>query len=104
MGAGTWFPVNDEPTDKATYRFTVTVDKPFTAVATACRVRSRISASRRRFVWDQAQPMASYLAIVDIDRFQLEQQRVRQRGHDPYASQTDTTPAETLQHCARPRP
>ena len=28
VGAGTWYPVNDEPTDKATYRFTVIVDEP----------------------------------------------------------------------------
>ena len=33
VGAGTWYPVNDVPTDKASYRFTVTVPKPYTAVA-----------------------------------------------------------------------
>ena len=33
VGAGTWYPVNDEPTDKAGYRFTITVSKPYIAVA-----------------------------------------------------------------------
>ena len=33
VGAGTWYPVNDEPTDKAGYRFTITVSKPYVAVA-----------------------------------------------------------------------
>ena len=28
VGAGTWYPVNDEPTDKATYRVAIVVDEP----------------------------------------------------------------------------
>src|SRR5262245_35195553 len=33
VGAGTWYPVNDVPTDKASYRFTVLADEPLSAVA-----------------------------------------------------------------------
>lgn len=96
VGAGTWFPVNDEPTDKATYRVVVTVDKPFTAVSNGALRSVTDLGSRRRFVWDQAQPMASYLAIVDIGRFQHEQQ-VSASGIKIRTFKTDTTPPETLQ-------
>jgi aminopeptidase N len=72
VGAGTWYPVNDVPTDKATYRFMITVDEPYTAVANGVPLSVTDLGERRRFVWKQAQPMASFLAITDIDRYQLE--------------------------------
>lgn len=72
VGAANWFPVNDVPTDKASYRVAVTVEKPYTAVGNG-RLRSVTDlGGRRRFVWEQAQPMASYLAIVDVDRYGAE--------------------------------
>ncbi len=75
VGASTWYPVNDVPTDKATYRFVVTVDKPYTAVANGVPLSVTDLGQRRRFVWEQAQPMASFLAIVDVDQYRLQQLR-----------------------------
>lgn len=72
VGAGTWYPVNDEPTDKASYRFTILADEPYTAVANGVPVSITDLGKRRRYVWDQRQPMASYLAITDIGEFKLE--------------------------------
>lgn len=73
VGAGTWYPVNDVPTDKAGYRFTITVPKPYTAVANGIPLAVTELGAKRRFVWQQAQPMASYLAITDVDRYTLDQ-------------------------------
>ena len=72
VGAGTWYPVNDVPSDKAGYRFTVTVPKPYTAVANGVPLSVTELGAKRRFVWEQAQPMASYLAITDVDRYTLD--------------------------------
>lgn len=72
VGAGTWYPVNDEPTDKASYRFTILADEPYTAVANGVPVSVADLGKRRRWVWEQRQPMASYLAITDIGEFKLE--------------------------------
>lgn len=72
VGAGTWYPANDVPTDKATYLVTVTVPEPYQAVANGVPVSVTDLGQRRRYVWRQAQPMASYLAILDIDSFRLE--------------------------------
>jgi aminopeptidase N len=72
VGAGTWYPVNDEPTDKASYQFTILADEPYTAIANGVPVSVTDLGKRRRYVWEQRQPMASYLAITDIGEFKLE--------------------------------
>ena len=77
VGAGTWYPVNDQPTDKASYRFTLLVDKPYTAVANGVPVSVTDLGQRRRFVWEQRQPMASFLAITDVDEYRLVRQTSR---------------------------
>ena len=75
VGAGSWYPVNDEPTDKASYSFTITVAKPYVAVANGEPVSVLDQGSRRTFVWEQKQPMASYLTITDIGKFDLDWRR-----------------------------
>ncbi len=75
-GALTYYPVNDEPTDKATYRIEVVVDKPYTAVSNGPLTSVTDEGARRRFVWEMRQPMASYLATLDIaPDYQLETAR-----------------------------
>ena len=75
-GASTYYPVNDEPTDKATYRIEVVVDKPYTAVSNGPLTSVTDEGARRRFVWEMRQPMASYLATLDIaPDYQLETAR-----------------------------
>jgi aminopeptidase N len=75
VGAASWYPVNDQPTDKATYEVAVTVERPFTAVSNGVLRRVTDLGQRRRFLWEQAQPMASYLAILAIDTFKREQRQ-----------------------------
>ena len=95
VGAGTWYPVNDVPTDKAGYRFTVTVPKPYTAVANGVPLSVTELGGKRRFVWEQAQPMASYLAITDVDRYRVE--RGRSASGVPIRNYlTSATPAESV--------
>jgi aminopeptidase N len=68
-GAATWFPCNDHPGDKAHYRITVTTDSPYHVVANGRLVSRRTKASRTSWVFDQAAPMATYLATVQIGRY-----------------------------------
>jgi aminopeptidase N len=70
-GAPTWFPCNDHPSDKATFRVTVTVPRHRTAVSNG--VLESVSRHRggRTFVWSGPEPMATYLAVVAIGRFRL---------------------------------
>lgn len=70
-GAATWFPCNDRPGDKARYRITITTDSPYHVVANGRLVSRRTKASRTSWVFDQAAPMATYLATVQIGRYDV---------------------------------
>ncbi len=67
-GAPSWFPCNDRPSDKASYRFEVTVPTGYSVVANGVPGGSRRSASTVTFTFDQAEPMATYLASVHVGR------------------------------------
>jgi aminopeptidase N len=73
-GASNWYPVNDHPLDKATYTFDITVLQPgYTAVATGVLTETESVGEGTRTVWEMRQPMASYLAAVQIGVFALQE-------------------------------
>jgi aminopeptidase N len=66
-GASTWYPVNDVPTDKATYDFRITVPEGKTAIANGEPVGTPTTADgRTTFRWRATDPMASYLATASV--------------------------------------
>ena len=69
IGAPSWFPCNDHPSDKATYRITVTTAAPYTVAATGVLVARRRSAGTRTWVYERSEPTASYLVSVQIGRY-----------------------------------
>ncbi|TIC84160.1 M1 family metallopeptidase [Nocardioides sp. GY 10127] len=68
-GSPTWFPCNDRPDDKATYRLALTVTAGYRVEANGTLVRHTRRGSAEVWVWEQAQPMATYLATVQIGRY-----------------------------------
>ena len=70
-GAPSWFPCNDHPADKASYRISVTTDAAYEVVANGTLVEQTRLASRRRWVFDQPEPMSTYLATVQVGRYQV---------------------------------
>ncbi|MHA7305801.1 M1 family metallopeptidase [Arthrobacter sp. TMN-49] len=70
-GAPTWFPCNDRPDDKASYRISVTTDADYTAVCNGTLVSHSKKSSRETWVYEQSAPMATYLATVQIGRYKL---------------------------------
>ncbi|MDL4776411.1 M1 family metallopeptidase [Actinomadura xylanilytica] len=84
-GASTWFPVNDHPSDKATYDYTITVPKGLKAVSNGVLTghTNRAAAfSKRRsatqagvFKWRENSPMASYLTTIDIGKWDVKDGR-----------------------------
>jgi aminopeptidase N len=70
-GAITWFPCNDHPADKASFRFTVTVPRSRVAVANGALESVTRSRRARTYVWRAPEPVATYLATVAIDRYRL---------------------------------
>ncbi len=75
-GASTWYPVNDVPTDKATYDFVINVPEGTTAIANGEPVGRPITAfGRTTFVWRARDPMASYLSTASIGDYDLTRQK-----------------------------
>jgi aminopeptidase N len=68
-GAPSWFPCNDRPSNKATYRIAVTTASAYRVVANGSLVGQRQGASTTTWVFEQAEPMATYLAGVQIGRY-----------------------------------
>ncbi|WP_447001821.1 M1 family metallopeptidase [Saccharothrix isguenensis] len=66
VGASSWFPCNDLVRDKATYRISVTAPSPYTVLANGVQVERRTGGSSTTWVYEQAEPMAAYLASVQI--------------------------------------
>jgi aminopeptidase N len=71
-GAPSWFPCNDRPDDKASYRFTITVPVGYHVVANGTLAETRRRASSLTWVFDQPEPMAPYLATVNIGRYAVQ--------------------------------
>lgn len=70
-GAHTWYPVNDHPSDKATYDFRVSVPDPFVAVANGVLTEQVAVEGRTTYVWESDDPIASYLVEVAVGDFVL---------------------------------
>ena len=68
-GAATWFPCNDHPANKASFHLTFTTDSPYTVVSNGTLASSTVRASQTRWVYDQPDPMATYLATVQIGQY-----------------------------------
>ena len=64
--ATAWFPVNDHPIDKASYTFDVTVPDGYEVAANGVLHRTRSRDGRTTWRWVAREPMASYLATIDI--------------------------------------
>ena len=69
--AAGWFPVNDHPRDKASYRFHVTVPEGLGVVANGFLRSTTTAAGRSTFDWDAPDPMASYLVTIDIGEWDV---------------------------------
>jgi aminopeptidase N len=74
-GTGTWVPVNDHPSDKATWTIRLDVPAGMTGIANG-RLQGgkpkRTQDGRDRWTWVEEEPMASYLVLAAIGDYDLE--------------------------------
>ena len=68
-GAPSWFPCNDRPSNKAAYRVVLTVPNDYYAVANGTLRSSRRGAGATTWEYEQAEPMATYLATIQVGRY-----------------------------------
>ncbi|WP_084497030.1 M1 family metallopeptidase [Nocardia amamiensis] len=68
-GAASWFPCDDHPSSKASYRISITTDSPYYALANGTLLRKQTKASQTTWVYEQPEPMPSYLATIQIGHY-----------------------------------
>lgn len=73
-GAMSWYPVNNHPSDKATYTFRITVPKPYQVAANGILTHTTGDGDATTYTWEMADPMASYLATVHIGQYTVQEQ------------------------------
>ncbi|WP_181570261.1 M1 family metallopeptidase [Micromonospora robiginosa] len=69
--ASTWFPVNDHPSDKATYDFAVTVPDGLAAISNGVPKGRTSAGGRTTWRWSERSPMASYLTTLVIGDYRV---------------------------------
>ncbi|MFT3876335.1 MAG: M1 family metallopeptidase [Propioniciclava sp.] len=72
VGAPTWFPCDDRPSDKARYRITVEVEEGYTVVAPGLLTEHTRSSGRGRWTYVEQIPTCTYLVAVHIGRYRSE--------------------------------
>ncbi|MET0449512.1 MAG: M1 family metallopeptidase [Aeromicrobium sp.] len=68
-GAPSWFPCNDRPSNKATYEIEVTAPAGYVVVANGELESSRRRAGSTVWTFVERAPMATYLAVVHVGRY-----------------------------------
>ena len=72
-GAPTLFPVNDHPTDKATYSFRITAPESLEVAANGLLTGTEPGDGVKTWVYESTDPMASYLVQVVIGDLEFEE-------------------------------
>lgn len=80
QGSPGWYPTNDNPRDKATYDFAITVPEGITAIANGRLLFKRTRHGRTTWRWREDSPMAPYLTTATNGVFEL---RIERAGRIP---------------------
>jgi aminopeptidase N len=70
--ASSWYPVNDHPSDKATFRLAMTVPDGLSVLSNGVPGRNSTASGRTTWTWAEDAPMASYLSFVVIGKYRVE--------------------------------
>ncbi|MFN8164108.1 MAG: M1 family metallopeptidase [Solirubrobacterales bacterium] len=76
VGTAAWLPCDNALTDKASFDFHLTVPKRLKAVANGRLLSVERIGQRKTYAWSESEPMAPYLAVIDIGRGRLVRDQV----------------------------
>jgi aminopeptidase N len=69
--AQAWFPSDDHPSDKASYSIALTVPRDLQAIANGVPAGHSTAGDWTTWRWEQAEPMATYLAMAAIGKYDV---------------------------------
>ena len=99
LGTTTWLAVNDHPVDKAAYRIELTAPRRLFGVSNGQLIGTSTTNRTKTTVWRQPDPMASYLAVIAIGRFEIDRGTI---DGTPYLAAADVRlPRNTLTNLYR---
>lgn len=70
-GAASWFPCDDHPSSKASYRIQISTDSPYRAVANGELTSRRVKAGLTTWTYELAEPTSTYLITLQIGDYQM---------------------------------
>jgi len=68
-GAASWFPCDDHPSSKASYRIQISTDSPYRAIANGELVSRRVRAGQTTWTYEQSEPTSTYLVTLQIGMY-----------------------------------
>ena len=72
-GAASWFPCDDHPSAKASYRIRVSTESPYTVIANGALVSRQARAAQTVWTYEQPEPTSTYLATLQIGMYEMAQ-------------------------------
>ena len=70
-GASAWLPSSDHPSDKATWRFAITVPEGTTAVANGDLLDEIHTGDDVTWIWEEREPMTTYAVLLLIGDYEV---------------------------------
>jgi aminopeptidase N len=68
-GAASWFPCDDHPSAKASYRIQISTESPYRAIANGELINRRERAGQTTWTYEQAEPTSTYLVTLQIGMY-----------------------------------
>ncbi|MGZ8801128.1 MAG: M1 family metallopeptidase [Mycobacterium sp.] len=65
-GAASWFPCDDHPSAKASFRLQISTETPYFAIANGKLLSRRARAGMTTWIYEQAEPTSTYLVTLQI--------------------------------------
>ncbi|PRC46751.1 peptidase M1, partial [Mycobacterium sp. ITM-2017-0098] len=82
-GAASWFPCDDHPSAKASFRIQISTESPYFALANGKLLARRARAGMTTWVYEQAEPTSTYLITLQIGVY--ERHRMAKNGVEIFA-------------------
>jgi aminopeptidase N len=82
-GASSWFPCDDHPAAKASFRIQIATDSPYFALANGKLTGKRVRAGMTTWTYEQAEPTSTYLITLQIGAYG--RHRMSKNGVDMHA-------------------
>lgn len=82
-GAATWFPCDDHPSSKASFRIQISTESPYYALANGELLSRRVRAGTTTWTYEQAEPTSTYLITLQIGMY--DRQRMAKNGVQMHA-------------------